>query len=91
MPLLAADGADDVGMYLGYWFIRKAMWSGESSIKANAASLKKFYQFMFEEGHVSREDLDDLKDRIKEDLPEWLANSRRFDDPDIDDPAQIWG
>ena len=32
----AKDGVDDVGMFIGYWFIRKAMWASESSIKGNA-------------------------------------------------------
>ena len=41
----ARNGADAVGMFLGYWFIRKAMWASKSSIKGNATSLKKFYIF----------------------------------------------
>ena len=38
-PKHAAAGVDEVGMFLGYWFIRKAMWANETSIKSNAASL----------------------------------------------------
>jgi hypothetical protein len=37
-------------MFLGYWFIKKAMWAKQSAIKSNAASLKKFYTFMHEKG-----------------------------------------
>jgi hypothetical protein len=36
------DGVFSVSMFLGYWFIKKAMWASEASIKSNAASLKKF-------------------------------------------------
>ena len=57
----AEDGIHMAGMFLGYWFIRKAMWASQASIKANAASLKKFYTFMQQQGKVSREDLDALK------------------------------
>ena len=32
-------------MFLGFWFIRKAMWASQSSIKGNATSLKKLYTF----------------------------------------------
>ena len=39
----AKDGALDIGMFLGYWFIKKAMWSSPAQIKSNAASLKKFW------------------------------------------------
>jgi site-specific recombinase XerD len=87
----AEAGVHLAGMFLGYWFIRKAMWSSRASIKSNAASLKKFYTFMVAEGKVKKEDLDDLKTEIKEGMPEWLATIDRYDDPDIDDPAEIWG
>ncbi len=32
-------------LFLGYWFIKKAMWSSPVQIKSNAASLKKFFTF----------------------------------------------
>ena len=70
----AKDGADSVGMFLGYWFIRKAMWASQSSIKSNATSLKKFYTFMHEKGLIEKEELTDLKQTIKEDMSEWLEN-----------------
>ena len=50
----AKDGVDEIGMFLGYWFIKKAMWSSESSIKSSAASLKKFYTFMFEKQEIQQ-------------------------------------
>ena len=86
----AEDGVGMVGMFLGYWFIRKAMWASQASIKSNAASLKEFYTFMFERGRVSQADLDHLKVQIKKEMPEWLATLARYDDPDIEDPAEVW-
>ena len=83
----AKDGVGSVGMFLGYWFIRKAMWANQSNIKGNAASLKKFYTFMHEKGLIDKEDLIDLKQTIKEYMPEWLATLRRFDDQSIED---VW-
>lgn len=83
----AKDGVNAVGMFLGYWFIKKAMWASPSSIRGNAASLKKFYTFMQEKGLIDREDLDGLKQTIKEDMPEWLATLERYDDPSIED---VW-
>ncbi|MCI5122936.1 MAG: recombinase [Candidatus Electrothrix sp. AR5] len=87
----AKDGASDVGMFLGYWFIRKAMWASKSSIKSNAASLKKFYTFMHEKGLIDKEELMDLKQMIKEDMPEWLENMGRHDDPSIEDVWRVMG
>lgn len=74
-------------MFLGYWFIKKAMWASQSSIKGNAASLRKFYTFMYEKGLIDKDALADLKETIKEGLPEWLATLERYDDPSIED---VW-
>jgi len=83
----AKDGVNTVGMFLGYWFIRKAMWASPSSIRGNAASLKKFYAFLQEKGLIDKEDLNDLEKDIKEDMPEWLATIARYDDPSVED---VW-
>ncbi len=88
-PKPASEGVNEVGIFLGYWFIRKAMWANEASIKANAASIKKFYDFMLERREVALEAVEDMKERIKEDLPEWVATMKRYDDPSID-PENVW-
>lgn len=90
-PVEPQDGIDSASMFLGYWFIKKAMWASESSIKSNAASLKKFYAFLHERGAVSKDDLDSLKDTIKEEMPDWLATLARYDDPSITDMEEVWG
>ena len=76
----AKDGASEIGMFLGDWFIRKALWSSVSHIKDNAASLKKFYIFMYEKGQTEQKDIDDLNAAIKEEMPEWIAEMKRFND-----------
>jgi len=85
----AKDGVDAVDMFLGYWFIKKSMWASQASIKGNAASLKKFYAFMHEKGLIDTDDLADVKDTIKEGMPEWLATLKRYDDPSVDDVWQM--
>ena len=70
----AKDGALEIGMFLGYWFIKKATWSSPAQIKSNAASLKKFYTYLFEKKMIDKQELIDLKAKIKEDMPEWIAN-----------------
>ena len=74
-------------MFLGYWFIKKAMWASQASIKRNAVSLTKFYTFMFEKGLISKKALTNLQQRIKEDMPEWLATLERYDDLEVED---VW-
>ena len=81
----AKDGVGAVSMFLGYWYIRKAMWANPSTIKGNAASLKKFYTFMNEKGLVEKEDLLDLKQTIKDEMPQWLEALGRVDDQSIQD------
>ena len=46
----AREGSNEIGFFLGNWFIRKAMWASVASIKENITSMKKFYQFMYENG-----------------------------------------
>ncbi len=87
----AKDGICEVGMFLGYWFIKKTMWASASSTRSNAASLKKFYSFLYERGMVEKEDLTFLKETIKEEMPEWLATLARYDDPSITDMGEVWG
>ena len=90
-PQTAAEGINRIGYFLGYWFIRKAMWASPAEIRDNAAGLKKFYAYMTEKGLVSREDLGLVKEEIKAGLPEWIATVQRYDDPDtsIEDVWQI--
>ncbi len=64
----ATEGVGAVGMFLGYWFIKKAMWASRSSIKGNATSIKRFYTFLYEKGLIEKNDLDDLKEEIKESM-----------------------
>jgi len=85
------EGIFSVSMFLGYWFIKKAMWASESSIKSNAASLKKFYAYLSERGMVEKEDLDSLKETIRGEMPEWVASLDRYDDPSITDMEEVWG
>jgi site-specific recombinase XerD len=85
------DGVGQVDMFLGYWFIKKAMWATAASIKGNIASLKKFYKFLHERGLVSKEDLDLLETTIKENKSEWLETLDRYDDPGITDMGEVWG
>ena len=87
----AKNGTNDVGMFLGYWFIKKAMWSSSAQIKSNATSLKKFYTFMNEKGMITKDDLDNLKVKIKEEMPEWIATMKRYADESITDMEEVWG
>ncbi len=68
----AKEGVWRISSFLGYWFIRKALWSSRNSIKENAASLKKFYTFMLEKSEIDADDLQELKETIKEEMDEWL-------------------
>ena len=67
------------------------MWANVPAIKNNAASLKKFYQFMLEKGKIDNTDFEELKQIIKEEMPQWLSTMERYDDPDIEDMGEVWG
>ena len=75
----AKEGVYSVSMFLGYWFIRKALWASPVSIKSNASSIKKFYSLLVEKELVDQADFEMLGETIKEGMPEWLEAVRRFD------------
>ena len=85
-----SDGTHEVGGYLGFWFIRK-VWASEYTTRSNAASLRKFYGFMVERGHVEPEKLVLMKQQIRTGMPGYLARVRRYNNPSITDPARVWG
>ena len=80
-PTEAKDGWYEVDSFLGDFFIRKAMWSSPAQVKSNAASIKKFYACMLEEHHlIDKSEYKDLSETIKDELPNWVERSRRYDD-----------
>ena len=83
-------GVTTINYFLGYWFIRKAMWASESTIKSNSASLKKFYTFMHEIDRVSKHDLDEVKNTISKNMPKWIKTLNKYDDLSNNDMEDIW-
>jgi hypothetical protein len=88
-PRSAAEGVGRLDYFLGYWFVRKAMWSSPAAIRENAAALKKFYTYLAEIGQVSPGDLAQLRDDIKTGMPEWITTIQRYGDPDVDS-EDVW-
>jgi len=86
----ASEGLYQVDLFLGFWFIKKAMWASKSSIKSNATSIKKFYEFMLEKGNIDEEGFIELKEEIKTNMQDWLDTMDRYDDPEIEDMEEVW-
>ena len=76
------DGCSMIDDFLGDWFIRKCMWSSKTSIKENAASIKKFYQCMNELGYVSYDSYNNLCFIIKEHMKYWLEEMDIYENED---------
>ncbi len=88
-PSKAKEGVNKLDYFLGYWFIRKAMWASVTSIKENITSLKHFYTYMHTIDEIDLEELNAMKEEIKESKDEWLETIRKYDDPDTD-LEDIW-
>lgn len=73
------DGIEEIGSYLGDWFIRKCLWSSKSTIKENAASIKKFYKCMSELNYITKEDYESLCWIIKDNMEIWLESMDDYD------------
>ena len=80
------DAVGCVDDFLGYFFIRKCMWATPSSLKATAASIKKFYKCMVSNGLVNEYDYKHLCDELKENMDGYLQDLYDFDNfEDYDD------
>ena len=86
----AEEGIDLIDDFLGNWFIRKAMWSDESSIKSNITSIKKFYKFMQSLNLISKDDLKYLEKEIKENKNRWIETVNRYNNPDEEFDWDKW-
>lgn len=71
-PIEAQKGASELDDFFSYWFPRKALWSSPGSVRSTAASLKKFYSYLHSKGLFAKEELEELKQEIKESMPLWL-------------------
>ena len=78
------NASNFIGEYLGSWFIRKCMWSSPTAIKENIISFKKFYTWMKDNSHISKEDYATLLEIIKEEKDEWLKTCTKYNDPEVD-------
>ena len=63
---------------LGDFFIRKCMWSTPASIKTTAASLKKFYKSMSENGYIPKEKYTFFCEIIKENMEDWQLECKAY-------------
>ncbi len=80
------DGVGMVDSFLGYFFIRKCMWSTPSTIKSTAASIKKFYKCMLDHGNIQKAEFDYLRSEIKENMENWQADCAMYNDSDEENP-----
>ena len=80
----AESGYDEIGFFLGDWFIRKAMWSSETSIKQNIASLKKFYSYLQQIGMIKDSDYKLLLEIIREEKDDWLRRLKLYEEGDFE-------
>lgn len=85
-PLSFDEGIYRIDDFLGWFFIRKCMWSTPASIKSTAASIKKFYKSMKDHGKIASEAYDFLCDEIKNHMPEWQALCEQYNDPEAENP-----
>ena len=89
-PWRPHQGASSIGMYLGYWFIRKGPIATPGTVKTNATSLIKFYSFLVEKGLVTAEQLDRMRKTIRAEMEHWQKRARLYNNPTITDQSKIW-
>lgn len=63
----------EIGDFLGDFFIRKASWASKYTVQENIASFKKFYAFLNEIGKISKIELNEMRELIKDEKEDWLS------------------
>lgn len=79
-------GTSHLDMFLGFFFIRKCMWSTPATVKSTAASIKKFYKCMLDHNKIKKSHYDFLCDDIKENMQQWQEDCAAYNDPDAPNP-----
>lgn len=85
-PRPMEDGTGMIDMFLGYFFIRKCMWSTPGTIKSTASSIKKFYKCMLDHNKIDKSNYDYLCSEIKENMEQWQADCAMYNDADAPNP-----
>jgi len=87
-PLEMIRGSDSfkIDDFLGYFFIRKCMWSTPGTIKSTAASIKKFYSSMLQRGNIDELDYRELIETIRDNMDCWLKDCESYNNPDALNP-----
>ncbi len=80
------EGVVHIDDFLGYFFIRKCMWSTPATIKSTAASIKKFYNCMLTHDKITAEDYEHLCMTIKQGMEHWQRDCAMYNDPDGPSP-----
>lgn len=70
--------------FLGYFFIRKCMWSTPSNLKSYGASIKKFYKSMADHGKIEKDDYKELCQEMKDNMDDWQYECERYNNFDED-------
>lgn len=87
-PRPMEDGTSMIDMFLGYFFIRKCMWSTPGTIKSTASSIKKFYKCMLDHNKIDKSDYDYLCSEIKENMEQWQFDCAMYNN--LDAPNPFW-
>lgn len=90
LEMISGSKAFYIDDFLGYFFIRKCMWSTPSSIRSTAASIKKFYKAMFLRGHIEKSNITELMETIKDSMETWGENCETYNDLDLPNPFNMY-
>jgi hypothetical protein len=77
-----ADQADtvDVDEFLTEWFMREAAWVSVGTVKANIASLKKFYACLEETGQMETKEAGEILELLRVDRDYYLEMARDYEE-----------
>ena len=73
------EGASNIDEFF-YFFVHKCLWSTPNNVKTTAASLKKLFRFLMEQGRIEKAEYKEIAEEIKEGVPVWQESCRRYNE-----------
>lgn len=74
------EGCYALDGFLGYYFIKKCMWSSPSQTRSCIAGIKKFYKFLFDKGVISKAAYNDMLQIVKEEKDNWIRTCKEYNE-----------
>ena len=78
------DGLASFPMFVGNWFIRKAMWADAKAVRENVQAFCLFIRVFEGWGEIGKAEFDNLNEILERNLEMWCSRVDCYNNPELD-------